>query len=117
MEIRELGFDDIFHLSNIIDKMEIKSDLNGLFDEVQKKIEAGNVVGAQAFLGGQIALLFFGKLHKAKEEIYVWFASLTGKSKEEIGKLGIKELTNLIKALLNTEGILELFQLAGANPQ
>lgn len=108
--MRKLGIKDAFQLSKILDKMEIRFDINELMDEAQALIKQGNIEKAQSFLGGQLTMTVVSKLHKAEKEVIEWLASINEISVEDIEKLSMKELIVLIQDLFKAEDFMELFQ-------
>jgi len=93
--MRELEGDDMFLLSEIADKMDIKLDVKGKTQE-----EAGT------------ELIFFlvKKAHKAKNEIKSLVASLTEKTPEEVGKMSPKEMVTNVKEIMQKDGVLDFFR-------
>lgn len=97
MKIRELYFEDTFTLSEILEKMDLQSDLNKLFDEAKKRPDA------QAYLGGQLILSILKRMHKAKDEITLFVASITEQSVEDIKKLKLSEIKDILLQVINDE--------------
>jgi hypothetical protein len=97
MKIRELYFDDIFALSEILDKTDLQSDLNKLFDEAKKQPDA------QAYLGGQLILSVLKRMHKAKDEITQFVANITEQSVEDIKKMKLTEIKDILLQLVKDE--------------
>lgn len=108
--MRDLNITDAFRLSKIIDKMEIRLDIDTLIDQMQSVMANDGVEKAQAFLGGQMVLTLVSKMHKAEDEVIEWIASLTDKSIEEVKAFNLKELKAVLTELFNSEGFVELFQ-------
>ena len=106
--MRELKLKDIYKLSAIIDKMQVKTDLNKLMDEAKQSSDA------QAYIGGQMALILVSKLHMTQKEVSSFLADLTGKTVDELEDLNIKEVTNLFKELFNQNDMSGFFNSAVA---
>lgn len=102
--MRKLNIEDAFAFSEILDKMGIDTDLNKIMDEGKKK-------GAD-WVGGQIFLLLFKKMHLAKKELIGFISSVSGKSEEDINALDIKGLKDLFIELANNEGLASFFKSA-----
>lgn len=102
--MRKLELQDVFKLSEIIDVMGIELDLKELMDKVKKD------GGITERVGGQIALLFIKKLHKAEKQTYKFIAELTGETVEEVKKYRPKKLIDLFVELLNDEDFADFFQ-------
>lgn len=115
--MRDLNITDAFQLSKIIDKMEIRFDIDEMMDQIQDILTNEGTSKAQSYLGGQMVLTLVSKLHKAEKELIEWLASLTGMTVEEIQKLKFKELKSLLLELFNSEDFLELFTSAEATEQ
>ena len=97
--MRELGFEDSFAFSEIIDKLDLNEDINALFDEAQKHPDKAS------FLGGQFVLKIARRWHLAKDEILRFVASVVEKTPEETGKMKFKEIAEVIKAVITSEDI------------
>lgn len=106
--MRKITFEDAFVLSEILDKMNIQSDINAIFDEAKAKPGSE----AQNYMGGQVVLLLMKSAHKAKKELCEWIASLSGKSVEEVKGMGLKEMSDFLKELFTQEGIGDFFKSA-----
>jgi len=93
--MRKLETDDMFLLSEIADKMDVKIDVKGKSQE-----EAGT------------ELIFFlvKKAYKAKDEIKQLVATLTEKTPEEVSKMSPKELITSVKEILKQDGVLDFFK-------
>lgn len=104
--MRKLELQDVFRLSEIIDVMGIELDLKDLMDKVKKD------GGITERVGGQIALLFIKKLHKAEKQTYKFIAELTGDSIEDVKKYRPKQIINVFSELLNDEDFADFFQQA-----
>ena len=106
MKIREMNFEDVFLFSEIIDKMDVQADLNKMFDEAKKHPDA------QAYLGGQLMLSIFKRMHKAKAEVTQFVANITEKSVEDIQKLKVSELKDVFMSLIKDEEFQAFFKRA-----
>ena len=106
--MRELKLKDIYKLSSIIDKMQVKTDLNKLLDESKKQPDA------QAYLGGQMAMILVSKLHLAQKEVSSFLADLTGMTVEQLEDLNIKQFGELFKELFSKNDMSGFFNSAVA---
>ena len=104
MKIRELYFEDTFLLSEIIDKMDLQADLNKLFEDAKKHPDA------QAYLGGQLILSILKRAHKAKDEITQFVANITEQSVEDIKKLKLSEIKDVLSALIKDDEFQNFFK-------
>jgi hypothetical protein len=103
--MRSLIIDDAFTFSEIIDKMGIDADLNRLMDEGAKK--------GQEWLGGQLVLLVFRKMHKAKDELVGFLASVAEIPAEDLRKKNIVYLKDLFGQVVGDPQFADFFQSAG----
>ena len=106
--MRELKLKDIYKLSAIVDKMQVKADLNKLMDDAKKQPDA------QAYIGGQMIMILISRLHMAQKEVSSFLADLTGKNVDELDNLSIKEVTNLFKELFSKNDMSGFFNSAVA---
>lgn len=106
--MRELKLKDIYKLSAIIDKMQVKADLNKLMDDAKQQSDA------QAYIGGQMIMILISRLHMAQKEVSTFLADLTDKTAEELDNLSIKEVTNLFKELFSQNDMSGFFNSAVA---
>ena len=93
--MRKLETDDMFLLSEIADKMDIKLDVKGKTQE-----EAGT----------ELILFLVKKAYKAKDEIKQLVATLTEKTPEEVSRMSPKQLVTSIKEILKQDGVLDFFK-------
>jgi hypothetical protein len=108
--MRNLKFKDVFTLSEIIDKMGLKADINKLFDEAKTQTDA------QAYVGGQLMMLMLSRLHKSENEVYKFMAGLTDKKPEDIENMEYAELKELFTELAKSD-IFSFFNSATAEKQ
>jgi hypothetical protein len=106
--MRELKLKDIYRLSAIIDKMQVKTDLNKLMDDAKKQPDA------QAYIGGQMIMILVSRLHMAQKEVSSFLADLTDKTVEELENLSIKEVSDLFKELFSKNDMSGFFNSAVA---
>jgi len=95
--MRKLETDDMFLLSEIADKMDIKIDAAGK---------------SQEEIGADLMLFLIKKSYKAKDEIKQLVATLTEKTAEEVGKMSPKQLIASVKEILKQDGVLDFFKSA-----
>jgi aspartate carbamoyltransferase regulatory subunit len=93
--MRKLKTDDMFLLSEIADKMDIKLDVKG---KTQEEV------------GAELILFLVKKAHKAKDEIKTLVATLTGKPLEEVSDMSPNEMINNVKEILKQDGVLDFFK-------
>lgn len=98
--MRKLEGDDLFKVSEILDKMNFSLDTLMEGEKPKTQNEAG------------LAIISFiiRKLHLAKNELQALLADLTGKSIDEVKKQSPKELIAQIKELASQEGMSDFFK-------
>lgn len=102
--MRKLNIEDAFTFSEIIDKMGAEVDLNKLMDEGQKK--------GTEYLGGQIVLLLFRKMHLAKDEILGFISSVAELEPKDVKAMGFKEMKQVVTDIIKLEGFADFFKSA-----
>jgi hypothetical protein len=108
--MRSLKFKDVFTLSEIIDKMGLKADINRLFDEAHKAEDA------QSYIGGQLIMLMVSRIYKAEKEVYEFFSDLTGKTAQEVEDMSLNDMKDLMKDLIKSD-IMSFFNSATTENQ
>jgi iron-sulfur cluster repair protein YtfE (RIC family) len=109
--MRKLTFEDTFLMSEVLDKMNVDDDLNKLFDEAKKHPDA------QAYLGGKLVLMVIKRWHKAKEEIVAFVSIITEKSVEEVKKMSLREIKEVLLELFRNEDFADFFNTAAEEPK
>lgn len=109
--MRKLGLQDVFALSRILDKLDLKLDLQGFIDEARDSEDA------ISYVGGQITLTLMRSLYKVDNEVYAWLASLTGQTEEDVKNLGIKDLQEIFTNIFSDEDIVDFFGSLGLKEQ
>jgi hypothetical protein len=89
---------DMFLLSAIADKTGLSTELPAILKNKD-----------QEQVGIQLVAFVISKLYKAQNEVIALIVSATGKTKDEVDNLGMKELVEVVKGILGEEGILDFF--------
>jgi hypothetical protein len=92
---------DMFTLSEAVDKMGLTNDLPNLFKGRDKKNEE--------VFGVELLTLVASKLYKARKEVVELIVSDSGKTKEEVEGMGMKEFVDTVKAMLSQEDVKGFF--------
>lgn len=102
--MRTLKTADLFSLSRILKKMNVKDDIKkvatnvtGLAEEDKKKAEQTMQI--------ELMMIFVENIGSAEKEINKLLGDLTGKTPKEIEDLGLPELIDLFKELMAQEGV------------
>lgn len=109
--MRKLITKDIFTLSRIIKKMNIKKEIAEVAKDVTG-FSAEEKVKAEATMQTSLVLIFIENLGSAEQEIYSLLADVTGSTEKEIEGMDLSLLIPLIKELFNQEGIGSFFSSA-----
>lgn len=97
--MRELVTKDLFAMSRIFSKMELKIDAEGK---------------SQTQYGADLVMSVLGNLHKAEDEVLEFIGDLKGLSAKEMAKLPLPDLALSIKELITKPGIMDFFKAAGS---
>lgn len=98
--MRDFTLEDGFLLSEILDKMDFQMDINQYADE---KVN-------QAYIGGQMVLLFIKKMHLAKKEIVKLIANMTDEPIADVEKRSISQIKEFFNELFQQEGLKDFFE-------
>lgn len=96
--MRELITEDVFKMSKILKKMDIKLDVEG---------KTQNQVGAD------LILKIGENLHLAEKEVNEFMASLTGMSPKDFSMLPITKTFEYFEEFKNLPGLAGFFKFAG----
>lgn len=102
-KLRPLGIEDVFALSEILDKLQI---VDNIADIQQKAVGKED---AASYAGVQIMALVLSKMYRVKDLMFAWLADLTNQTVQDISKLSLKELKELFTQISKSDGITELF--------
>ena len=102
LKLRKLQTDDMFLLSEIVDKMGLELDVEALRP---KEGETATEVGFRAL--APLIMQAIRKLHLARDEVKQLIANLSGKTPEEIGHLPPGALVQAVRQIMAEEGVLD----------
>lgn len=105
--MRTLENNDIYLLSEIIDKMEIE------LPSQTKNVKGKEVPKDQQEYGKEIITLLIRKIYKAKNEINQLISNLTGITTEEVEKMKIKDTIETFKNIASQEGFADFLKQNG----
>lgn len=123
MIVKEFDLDNVFMLSEIIDKMEIEADIEKITKMIQtSKLESKKdaaALGKEVAVGIGIDLVtkLVRNLHKARTEVKELISNLTGLSMDEVKKFGIKQIYEFFSELVKTEGFEDFLSQAGVSDE
>lgn len=102
--MRKLKTSDLFGLSKILKKMDIKSDIKALAKDVTGLSDEEKAKASQE-LQIDLAMLFVENIGSAEKEIYNFLADITENTVEKIKDMDLGDFINLIKELFSQEGL------------
>jgi hypothetical protein len=109
--LRNLITSDLFSLTRIIKKMNLKEeikalakDITGLSDKEKKKANEG--------LQAELVILFIENIGNAEDEIYKFLGNLSDKKPKEIAEQPPLETINMIEQLFSEENFGDFLSLA-----
>lgn len=119
MITKEFDLEDVFLISEIIDKMEIEADIEKITKTIQtSKLE--NTTDALGLgkeiavgLGIDIVTKMFRNLYKARKEVKKLITNLTGLPDQEVSKFGFKQIKEFFTELFEQEGAVDFLSQAG----
>lgn len=109
--MRKLKTSDLFSISRILKKMNIKDEIKGLAKDITGATPEEKEK-AQQSMEIDLAMLFVENIGSAEKEIYKFFADLTGKSTTDIENMDLNNFINLVKELFNQEGFASFLSTA-----
>ena len=112
-KLRELNTGDIFKMSRILQKLELKIDFNDTDTDLKEEIEKAEIKNETR---GKISELIFKvgeNLYKAEDEVSEFMADLMGLTSDEFKKIPLAEMGKLFKKFKGLKGISDFFKLAG----
>lgn len=107
--MKKFDLDDVFLMSEIIDKMGIDADVQDVLKQVKtaqlKNAGDAKKLGKEVIVGVGIGLItkMVRNLHKAKEEVKQLISQMTGRTKEEVSAMGISEFKQFFDDLVKDE--------------
>lgn len=119
MIIKPFDLEDVFTMSEIIDKMGLDADVRNVISQVNvSKLENADdakALGKEVGLGIGIDLIskFIRNLHKAKNEVKKLIGDMSGKSPEEISKLSMKDMKEFFSELIGDGEFIDFLKQQG----
>ena len=123
MITKDFDLDNIFTMSDIIDKMGLEADVSKISKQIQtSKLEnkkdatkLGKEVAIS--LGIELITKILRNLHKARNEIKELIASLTESTPELVGKFSLKQTKEFFTELVQREGFFDFLEQAEASTE
>lgn len=111
MIVNDFKLDDVFIISEIIDKMGLEADIEKITKTI-KTSKLGNKKDAMKLgkevavgVGIDIVTKMVRNLFKAQKEVKKLISSLTGLTEKEVSQMGIKQLKEFFTELFESDGI------------
>lgn len=109
--MRSLQTSDLFSLTRIIKKMDIKNDIKALSKDITALSDEEKLKAKDSF-NIDLMLLFIENIGNAEKEVYKFLASLSGKTEDEIAKQKITETIEMLEAIFDDEQFGDFFDTA-----
>lgn len=109
--VRKLNFADVFAVSRILDKMELRKEIAQYMEGLQNSRRSEQSLDVEQ-VGRDILLLLAQKLHKAEDEVCEFLASVAGLTAAEIKQASFNEITAILKELAEKDDLLAFFKQA-----
>lgn len=119
MIIKDFDLDDVFMISEIIDKMGLEADIDKITktiktSKLENKKDASTLGKEVAVgLGIDIVTKMVRNLFKAKKEVKQLISSLTGLSNQEVSQMGLKQIKDFFIEMAQHEGFADFLSQAG----
>ena len=119
MIFKPFDVEDVFTMSEIIDKMGLDADVRNVISQVNvSKLENADdakALGKEVGLGIGIDLIskFIRNLHKAKNEVKKLIGDMSGKSPEEVSKLSMKDMKEFFSELIGDGEFIDFLKQQG----
>ena len=119
MIIKPFDLEDVFTMSEIIDKMGLDADVRNVISQVNvSKLENADdakALGKEVAVGIGIDLIskFIRNLYKAKNEVKKLIGDMSGKSPEEVSKLSMKDMKEFFAELIGDGEFIDFLKQQG----
>lgn len=130
MITKEFDLEDVFLLSEIIEKMNLNVEIDKYIkggklidviesdnkEKTEEEIELEEErLGKELFIkaGTDLGFKFIKGMYKAKKEIKKLISNLTGKSIKEVSTMNLKEIKEFFLELVKQEGFKDFLSQAG----
>ena len=111
MEIRELKGKDLYRLSKMLRKMNIRREIKGLITDVTGKTEEEKKAKAEE-IALEVAFIVLENIGNAEKEANQFFGDLVGLKPEEFAELPVKEIVEIVKKVVEGEDFQDFFEQA-----
>lgn len=123
MITKDFDLEDVFVMSQIIDKMGLDADVKKIIEQVQtaqlsNKVDAQKV-GKEVLVAIGVDLIgkFIRNLHKAGKEVKQLIANLTGKTVDEVAKMPLREMKAFFAELAGDGEFIDFLKQQGQSTE
>lgn len=109
--MRNLKTVDLFSLSRILKKMNLKEDIKNLAKDVTGLSEEEKIK-AEDEMKISLVMLFAENIGNVEKEVYKLFSDITDKSVKDLQDMNLIDFVNLIKELFEQDGFDDFLKLA-----
>ncbi len=119
MIIKEFDLDDVFSMSEIIDKMGLGVEADTIIKKTNiaklENIKDASKLGKDVVvsLGIELISKFVRNLYKAKNEVKQLIGNLSGMTPEAVSKMNLKQIKEFFAELVEHEGFKDFLLQAG----
>ena len=123
MITKEFDIEDVFVMSQIIDKMGLDADVKKIIEQVQTAQLSGKAdaqkVGKEVLVAIGVDLIgkFIRNLHKAHKEVKQLIANLTGKTVDEVAKMPLREMKAFFTELAGDGEFIDFLKQQGQSTE
>ncbi|MBW8384247.1 MAG: hypothetical protein K0M69_17220 [Youngiibacter sp.] len=116
MIIREMNLEDVFLLSEVIDKVGLQADIDRLTGKVKmnklESLDDAKEIGKTAVVGIMVDLInkLVSGLHKAKSQVMQLISNLTGQNLDTVAKMNIRQIKEFFTELTSQEQFKDFFK-------
>lgn len=119
MIIKDFDLDDVFLMSEILEKMDLSIDADTIIKKTNvaklENAQDASKLGKDVIVGISLELItkFLKRLYKAKKEVKQLISNLTGFTVEAVGKMTLKQMKEFFTELVGHEGFQDFLSQAG----
>lgn len=119
MIVKPFDLEDVFTMSEIIDKMGLDADVRNVINQVSvSKLENSKdakALGKEVAVGIGIDLIskFIRNLYKAKNEVKKLIGDMSGKDQNEVSRMSMKDMKEFFSELFGDDEFIDFLKQQG----
>jgi hypothetical protein len=119
MIVKPFDLEDVFTMSEIIDKMGLDADVRNVINQVSvSKLENAKdakALGKEVAVGIGIDLIskFIRNLYKAKNEVKKLIGDMSGKDQNEVSRMSMKDMKEFFSELFGDDEFIDFLKQQG----